>query len=33
MPDGLVYGIVLAAAGLVLLVGVFLRRKPPKDES
>ncbi len=33
MPDGLVFGIVLAAAGLVLLVGVFLRRKPPKDES
>jgi len=26
-PDGLVYGVVVAAAGLVLLIGVFVRRK------
>ncbi|HUF39409.1 MAG TPA: LysM peptidoglycan-binding domain-containing protein [Anaerolineales bacterium] len=32
VPDGLVYGAVLAAAGLFLLIGVFVRRRPSHDE-
>lgn len=32
LPDGLMYGVVLALVGLVLLIGVFRRRKPSNEE-